>query len=122
MRRSSRPVTRVWGSPRRSPPENWWRIKFSGGLPRYRSSRTCRAGLAAARRAAGAGASVVMVDDNPAPGGQIWRALPIPAKWDRPPGLSVLAGARVIAVTTPNRLTLETFDGDLELDYRSLIL
>ena len=36
------------------------------------------AGLAAARRASGAGASVVVVDDNPAPGGQIWRALPIP--------------------------------------------
>ena len=31
------------------------------------------AGLAAARRALECGAPVTMVDDNPAPGGQIWR-------------------------------------------------
>ena len=31
------------------------------------------AGLAAARRASECGARVAMVDDNPAPGGQIWR-------------------------------------------------
>src|SRR2546422_3967375 len=79
------------------------------------------AGSAAARRAAGAGASVVLVDDNPGRGGQIWRALPIPAQWERP-GPSVLPGARVIAAPAPNRLTLETFDTELELDYRSLIL
>ncbi|MGO4815708.1 FAD-dependent oxidoreductase, partial [Cupriavidus sp. 2MCAB6] len=31
------------------------------------------AGMAAARAAAGSGCSVALIDDNPAPGGQIWR-------------------------------------------------
>nr|MBP6720376.1 FAD-dependent oxidoreductase [Rhodoferax sp.] len=43
------------------------------------------AGLAAAVAAAPSGASITVVDDNPAPGGQIWRdgpsvSLPQPAK------------------------------------------
>ncbi|SPF39156.1 FAD-dependent pyridine nucleotide-disulfide oxidoreductase [Candidatus Sulfopaludibacter sp. SbA4] len=77
------------------------------------------AGLAAAKRAAEFGASIALVDDNPQPGGQIWRG---EAKWDRPPGLALLCGARVFAASEPGRLSLETLDGDLELGYRSLIL
>ncbi len=77
------------------------------------------AGLAAAKRAAESGASVALVDDNPQPGGQIWRG---EAKWDRPPGLTLICGARVIAALAPGRLSLEKFDGDLEIAYRSLIL
>ena len=34
------------------------------------------AGLAAAEAAAGAGASAVLLDSQPVPGGQIWRAWP----------------------------------------------
>ena len=77
------------------------------------------AGLAAAKRAAECGAGVALVDDNPQPGGQIWRG---EARWDRPPGVSLVCGARVFAVPEPGRLSLERFDGDLELGYRSLVL
>ena len=35
------------------------------------------AGLAAARRARESGRSIAIIDDNPAPGGQIWRSLAI---------------------------------------------
>jgi D-hydroxyproline dehydrogenase subunit alpha len=80
------------------------------------------AGLAAARTAAGAGRTVVVVDDNPAAGGQIWRALPIPTNWDLPDSVRVLVGARVVDAPAANRLTVETFDAELEVDYRSLIL
>jgi D-hydroxyproline dehydrogenase subunit alpha len=79
------------------------------------------AGLAAARRACELGKSVAIVDDNPTPGGQIWRGAELP-EWSRPPGLSVLSGARVIAAPRPNSLAIETFDNAFELSYRSLIL
>jgi NADPH-dependent 2,4-dienoyl-CoA reductase/sulfur reductase-like enzyme len=72
------------------------------------------AGLAAARRAGG---SVAIVDDNPAPGGQIWRG----QSPDVPPA-KLLCGARVVAVPEPGRLTLETYDSEVDLRYRALIL
>jgi len=77
------------------------------------------AGLAAAKRAAECGASVALADDNPQPGGQIWRG---EDRWDGPSGVSLLCGARVFAAPEPGRLSLETFDGDLGLGYRSLII
>ncbi|MBZ5625911.1 MAG: NAD(P)/FAD-dependent oxidoreductase [Acidobacteriia bacterium] len=79
------------------------------------------AGLAAAKRAAESGASVALLDDNPQPGGQIWRS--DPAQWQPLLGkLEPITGARVIAVPEPGRLTLEKFDGDLEIGYGRLIL
>ena len=71
------------------------------------------AGLAAARCAGG---SVAIVDDNPAPGGQIWRG----QSPDVPPA-KLLCGARVVAAPEPGRLTLETYDSEIVsiLDARS---
>jgi D-hydroxyproline dehydrogenase subunit alpha len=79
------------------------------------------AGLAAARRARESGRSIAIVDDNPAPGGQIWRSLDLP-KWSRLDGLPIFTGARVIAAPGHNRLAVETLAQDFELAYRSLIL
>jgi NADPH-dependent 2,4-dienoyl-CoA reductase/sulfur reductase-like enzyme len=75
------------------------------------------AGLAAARRAAECGAHVAMIDDNPAPGGQIWRGQS-PAL----PAVKTICGARVVAAASPGSLTLETFDSAIDLSYTALIL
>jgi len=87
------------------------------------------AGLAAACRAAQSGARTVIVDDNPRPGGQIWRAAhkppPAAARWIRlaeTHRVEILSGARVFAAPEPGRLALETLDRELEIEYRSLIL
>ncbi|HUI57250.1 MAG TPA: FAD/NAD(P)-binding oxidoreductase [Bryobacteraceae bacterium] len=88
------------------------------------------AGLAAACRAAESGARVAMVDDNPNPGGQIWRAAAgtsprEAARWlhaVKASNVEWIAGARVFAAPAPNRIALETLDGGCELEYRSLIL
>src|SRR5687767_3198602 len=77
------------------------------------------AGLAAARRAIECGASVTIVDDNPAPGGQIWRALSIPREWISKP--EVIYGARVIDAAR-GRVSLETTDQEIVLNCRALIL
>jgi D-hydroxyproline dehydrogenase subunit alpha len=79
------------------------------------------AGLAAARRARESGRSIAIVDDNPAPGGQIWRGLAIP-KWGRLDGLPIITGARVIAAPGHNRLAVETLTEEFELAYRALVL
>jgi NADPH-dependent 2,4-dienoyl-CoA reductase/sulfur reductase-like enzyme len=76
------------------------------------------AGLAAARRAAECGKRVAVVDDNPAPGGQIWRGQS-PAL---PPRAKVLCGARVIAAPAAGRLKLETFDTAFEVSYGALVI
>jgi NADPH-dependent 2,4-dienoyl-CoA reductase/sulfur reductase-like enzyme len=75
------------------------------------------AGLAAARRASECGARVAMVDDNPAPGGQIWRGQS-PAL----PPVKTICGARVVAAPAPGRLTLETLDSAFDLEYGTLVL
>jgi NADPH-dependent 2,4-dienoyl-CoA reductase/sulfur reductase-like enzyme len=88
------------------------------------------AGLAAAVRAAESGARVAMVDDNPHPGGQIWRAAAgkapaEAARWIQSAErhqVEWIAGARAFAAPAANRIAVETFDGALELGYRSLIL
>jgi len=80
------------------------------------------AGLAAACRAAECGRRVAMVDDNPHAGGQIWRGeAKEAAPWLRA-GVEFLAGARVFDAPEPQRLALETSDGDFRVAYGSLIL
>jgi NADPH-dependent 2,4-dienoyl-CoA reductase/sulfur reductase-like enzyme len=76
------------------------------------------AGLAAAQTALDAGARVCLIDDNPAPGGQIWRGGP--AMWTDPraarmwrtlhghPNFTHLQGAQVIGCVDANTLLLET--------------
>jgi D-hydroxyproline dehydrogenase subunit alpha len=78
------------------------------------------AGLAAARRASQAGARVVLVDDNPAPGGQVWRALPIPSKWNAGPAL--LCGASAFAFPGIGCVSLETADSAFDLSFGALVL
>jgi NADPH-dependent 2,4-dienoyl-CoA reductase/sulfur reductase-like enzyme len=89
------------------------------------------AGLAAACRAAESGVKVAVVDDNPRPGGQIWRsgagkfaagAVAWLATAERLK-VGFIAGARVFAAPAPGRLALESFSqGEFEVGYRNLIL
>jgi NADPH-dependent 2,4-dienoyl-CoA reductase/sulfur reductase-like enzyme len=79
------------------------------------------AGLAAAARAAECGVSVAMVDDNPRPGGQIWRASAYPQPWLRDE-VQWISGARVFAAPAPRTLALETFHGERLLEYKSVVL
>lgn len=89
------------------------------------------AGLAAAAAAAGRGATVALIDDNLAPGGQIWRggAEQAPSAEAgryfaaiRAPGVTLLAGTRVIAPLGDHRLLLETADDAAALGCGRLIL
>ena len=84
------------------------------------------AGLAAACRAAECGRRVAMLDDNPQPGGQIWRgAAKESTQWVRTAkqhGVEWMAGARVFDAPEPQRLAVETFDGECRVGYGSLIL
>ncbi len=88
------------------------------------------AGMAAAVSAAGGGKRVGLVDDNPAPGGQIWRSggdLPVDAQRSIA-GLEAssvvrLQGWRVFDAPGPGVLCAERSDGECaELGYKSLIL
>ena len=79
------------------------------------------AGLAAAARAVESGASVAMVDDNPRPGGQIWRASSYPQPWLRDK-VELISGARVFAAPEPGVLALETLHEHQEIQYKSLVL
>jgi NADPH-dependent 2,4-dienoyl-CoA reductase/sulfur reductase-like enzyme len=72
------------------------------------------AGLAAARRASECGKRVAIVDDNPAPGGQIWRGEKVAL-----PNAKVMCGARVVAAPAAGRLTLESGD---DLAYGALVV
>jgi D-hydroxyproline dehydrogenase subunit alpha len=89
------------------------------------------AGLAAACRAAESGGKVAVVDDNPRPGGQIWRAgagkfAPGAVAWlatAERRKVGFIAGARVFAAPAPGRLALESFSkGEFEVEYRKLVL
>ena len=88
------------------------------------------AGLAAACRAAECGATVALLDENPQPGGQIWRADARPpkgkaARWLRLAGerkVGWIAAARVFAAPAPGRIVLQRSSGDLELGYHNLVL
>jgi NADPH-dependent 2,4-dienoyl-CoA reductase/sulfur reductase-like enzyme len=64
-----------------------------------------------------------MVDDNPAPGGQIWRASE--NKWVRrlrSSDVTLLAGTRVVDAPAAGVLLAETVDSARELHYSKLIL
>jgi len=84
------------------------------------------AGLAAACRAAECGRSVAMLDDNPLPGGQIWRgASKEAAGWMRRAerlGVEWMSGARVFDAPESQELAVEMFEGECRLGYQSLIL
>jgi len=90
------------------------------------------AGIAAAVRAAETGARVGIVDENFAPGGQIWRSRPSEqehtkeaSKWRtrlNASGVTVLCGKRVFHQPQPGVLLAEGLDDLRELSYRTLIL
>src|SRR5690348_4485106 len=88
------------------------------------------AGLAAAYRAAQAGLRVVVIDDNPAAGGQIWRGeqakpmSPEAQAWFeklRSVDIQLINGARAFQ-SIPGTLLAETPEGVSELKYDSLVL
>ena len=89
------------------------------------------AGLAAAWRAATVGLSVVVVDDNPNPGGQIWRGeqkkpssreAQIWFERIRSVNIRFIFGVRIFQQTHPGQLLAETSSGVTELSYTNLIL
>jgi NADPH-dependent 2,4-dienoyl-CoA reductase/sulfur reductase-like enzyme len=88
------------------------------------------AGLAAAACAAECGVTVGMVDDNPAPGGQIWRGesaktSSVAARWIgrlHAAGVQVFCGTRVFHQPEPGRLLAEAEDDLFELSYQKLIV
>ena len=89
------------------------------------------AGLAAAYRAASGGRRVTVADDNPHPGGQIWRGAerqpnaPEAAAWFekvRAASVGFVAGARVFAQPSSGLLLAEATDGVYELGYTRLVL
>lgn len=87
------------------------------------------AGIAAATRAAATGLRVCLADDNPAPGGQIWRRGGIHSsaanRWlDMLEAVPVvcLQGCRVFDRPEPGLLRAECSDGCRTLRYQKLIL
>jgi D-hydroxyproline dehydrogenase subunit alpha len=90
------------------------------------------AGMAAAVRAAQGGAHVTVVDDNPFPGGQIWRhdenhpGTPEASAWLRdlkPATMQVLTGTRVISADAQRKAVLAETSGEaFEIRYDTLIL
>jgi NADPH-dependent 2,4-dienoyl-CoA reductase/sulfur reductase-like enzyme len=90
------------------------------------------AGLAAALAAAPNGAAIVILDDNPAPGGQIWRdgpgvRLPATARRLREAvarcaNVRICSGTRVVAASAPHALLLEDAQQGWVLQWRQLIL
>ena len=88
------------------------------------------AGLAAAASAAECGVTTNVVDDNPVPGGQIWRgesSTVSPQANDRIQRLQVMrvqvfSGARVVHEAEPGKLLAETDRELLELSYKKLVL
>ncbi|MCF8160343.1 MAG: NAD(P)/FAD-dependent oxidoreductase [Polaromonas sp.] len=90
------------------------------------------AGLAAAQAAAPSGARVTLLDDNIAPGGQIWRdgpAATLPAQAlrlreavARCANVQVLCGTRVISAIGPKALLLEDAERGWTQHFDTLIL
>ena len=90
------------------------------------------AGLAAALAAAPSGASITLIDDNPVPGGQIWRdgpgvQVPVAALQRREAlarldNVRVLSAARVVALPQPGCVLLEEAHQSCSLHYKKLIL
>ncbi|WP_342620378.1 FAD/NAD(P)-binding oxidoreductase [Rhodoferax sp. GW822-FHT02A01] len=90
------------------------------------------AGLSAAKAAASNGARVLVLDDNPAPGGQIWRGGPhadLPAVATAlqhavraSANVQVLNSAKVVGILDANTLLVETNQGALHVQWNKLIL
>ncbi|MBI2380714.1 MAG: NAD(P)/FAD-dependent oxidoreductase [Gammaproteobacteria bacterium] len=89
------------------------------------------AGLAAAKAAADSGREVLVLDDNPLPGGQIWRGGPDQAPNARAraafsalqhPRIAYRPGARLFAAPGPGTLLVELPEGGCRLGYGQLIL
>jgi D-hydroxyproline dehydrogenase subunit alpha len=89
------------------------------------------AGLAAAISASRSGAAIALIDDNPNPGGQIWRGGPHAEHTDRAAwwmrrarrhNIQVLIQTRVIAAPVTGRLIAETIAGPLDLTYERLVI
>jgi NADPH-dependent 2,4-dienoyl-CoA reductase/sulfur reductase-like enzyme len=90
------------------------------------------AGLAAAVAAAPSGADIVIVDDNPSPGGQIWRSGPDAPRnaqarrlcdaMARHANLRIHSGARVAAAPAAGQLLLENAERGWVIRYAKLIL
>ncbi|MDB5846452.1 MAG: pyridine nucleotide-disulfide oxidoreductase [Rhodoferax sp.] len=90
------------------------------------------AGMAAALAAAPSGASIVVIDDNPVPGGQIWRDgpgadLPVAAlqrrnAMARCANIRVVSGTKVVAATGPHELLLENAERGWRMGWQQLIL
>lgn len=94
------------------------------------------AGIAAAVTAAERGANVAIVDDNPLPGGQIWRAKAgetieqraagsIGDRWLRRLAISgarLLGSTRVVACLNERSVLAESDDGSIEVSFRQVIL
>ncbi|MGZ3183813.1 MAG: FAD-dependent oxidoreductase [Telluria sp.] len=85
------------------------------------------AGLAAAEAASSTGASVLLLDENPTSGGQIWRGgTPASRAFARAlavrPQVRVLHGARVAGVPAPHRLLIESADGARIETWSALVL
>lgn len=90
------------------------------------------AGLSAALAAARCGKSVMVLDDNPRPGGQIWRdgpqvslpprALRLRQAVAEQPGITLLNGARLIARPESHCVVFETADSCGEISWQRLIL
>lgn len=90
------------------------------------------AGLAAAEAASASGQAVLLVDENSAPGGQIWRGGPqrwrdarAGALWDALRArahVTFMAGARVVAPAGPQSLLLETTEGALVQPWTRVIV
>jgi NADPH-dependent 2,4-dienoyl-CoA reductase/sulfur reductase-like enzyme len=90
------------------------------------------AGMAAALAAAPRGINIAVLDDNPLPGGQIWRDGPqaqVPqqardmrAQLQQLGNVRVHSGCKVIALAGPKRLLLEDAEHGWVLSYDTLIL
>jgi NADPH-dependent 2,4-dienoyl-CoA reductase/sulfur reductase-like enzyme len=89
------------------------------------------AGLAAAHAAAGLGRQVLLIDQAPRPGGQIWRhrpgdALPTAAHElldaVRPPRVSVALGASVVDAAGPTRLIVDFGGRVAPVDTAAIVL
>ena len=90
------------------------------------------AGLCAARAAASRGAQVVVLDDNPAPGGQIWRTGPgveTPAAArallrdvQAHRNIRILNSAKVVGVLPDHWLLVETDSAAIRMHWSTLIL
>lgn len=90
------------------------------------------AGLAAAHAAAPSGASICIIDDNPSPGGQIWRGGPqqqqdrrARALWQSVSGAAnvrIMSSSRVLYAPAAGELLVQDDEGASVLRYQRLIL